>query len=103
MLADKAVDAVVVATPVSTHFELAMQALRAGKHVLVEKPMTHDRPRAERLVDEADKRGLTLMVDHTFVYTSAVRKIHELIETGRSASSTTTTRCASTSGCSSTT
>ncbi len=80
LLADTTVDAVAVATPVSSHFELAMMALRAGKHVLVEKPMTSTSEQSERLIEEADKRGLTLMVDHTFVYTSAVRKIKELIE-----------------------
>jgi predicted dehydrogenase len=82
MLADPAVNAVVVATPVSTHFELAMQALQAGKHVLVEKPMTDSAEKAERLVEEAEKRKLTLMVDHTFVYTSVVGKIRELVAQG---------------------
>jgi predicted dehydrogenase len=82
MLADPTVDAVVVATPVSTHFDLALAALRAGKHVLVEKPITTTSVEARRLIEEAQQRGLTLMVDHTFVYTSAVRKIHELIAGG---------------------
>jgi predicted dehydrogenase len=82
LLADEAVDAVVVATPVSTHFDLAMAALETGKHVLVEKPITPTAAEAQLLVDEADRRGLVLMVDHTFVYTSAVRKIAELISTG---------------------
>ena len=79
MLTNDDVDAVVIATPVSTHFELAMRALGAGKHVFVEKPMTATVAEAEKLVAEAAERGLTLMVDHTFIYTSAVRKIHELI------------------------
>jgi predicted dehydrogenase len=79
---DPAVDLVVVATPVSTHFDLAMQALRAGKHVLVEKPLTATSEEGEQMVEEAERRGLTLMVDHTFVYTPAVRKIHELITAG---------------------
>jgi predicted dehydrogenase len=82
LVEDPAVDLVVLATPVSTHFELAMQALRAGKHVLVEKPMTATSEQGERLIEEAESRGLTLMVDHTFVYTSAVRKIRELVSTG---------------------
>ncbi len=77
------IDAVVIATPVSTHFDLAMAALRAGKHVLVEKPMTSTVAEGEQLVAEADQRGLTLMVDHTFIYTSAVRKIRELIGDGQ--------------------
>lgn len=76
------VDAVVIATPVATHFALAMAALRAGKHVLVEKPMAATVAEAEALVAEAKTRGLTLMVDHTFVYTPAVRRIRQLIEDG---------------------
>jgi predicted dehydrogenase len=82
MLADAQVDAVAVATPVSTHFELAMAALQAGKHVFIEKPITPSSAQATLLIDEADKRRLTLMVDHTFVYTSAVRKIKELVTQG---------------------
>lgn len=66
------IDAVAIATPIATHFDLALAALRAGKHVLVEKPMTDDAGQAERLVAEADRRGLVLLVDHTFVYTEAV-------------------------------
>ncbi len=83
MLANPDVDAVVIATPVSTHFELSMQALTAGKHVMVEKPMTSTVAEGETLVAEAAARGLTLMVDHTFIYTSAVRKIHELVSGGQ--------------------
>jgi predicted dehydrogenase len=82
ILADPAIDAVIVATPVSTHFPLAYAALRAGKHVLVEKPLAASSSEGERLVEEAERRGLTLMVDHTFVYTGAVRKIKELIARG---------------------
>jgi predicted dehydrogenase len=83
MLADTEVDAVAIATPVSSHFELAMRALQAGKHVLVEKPMTSTVAEGQTLVDTASALNLTLMVDHTFIYTSAVRKIHELIADGR--------------------
>jgi predicted dehydrogenase len=79
---DPAVDAVVVATPVEHHFELAMGALRAGKHVLVEKPIASTSGQASTLIEEAAKRRLTLMVDHTFVYTGAVRKMRELTERG---------------------
>lgn len=82
MLNDAAVDAVAVATPVSSHFALSMQALQAGKHVFVEKPFTATIEEGERLVEEAEKRRLTLMVDHTFIYTSAVRKIKELLDNG---------------------
>jgi predicted dehydrogenase len=82
MLKDPNVNAVVIATPVSTHFTLAMLALQAGKHVLVEKPMTNSSLEAEKLIEEAAKRKLTLMVDHTFVYTSVVGKIRELVAQG---------------------
>jgi predicted dehydrogenase len=79
---DPLVDAVVVATPVQYHFELAMASLRAGKHVLVEKPIASSSSQASALIDEAARRRLTLMVDHTFVYTGAVRKMRELTEQG---------------------
>lgn len=76
------VDAVVIATPVITHFELALKALQASKHVLVEKPMASSATQAQQLIDEAAKRNLILMVDHTFVYTGAVRKIADLVKNG---------------------
>jgi len=79
LLRDTTIDAVAIATPVSTHFELAMAALQAGKHVLVEKPLAGSSDQARRLTDEADRRQLTLMVDHTFVYTGAVRRIAEMV------------------------
>src|SRR4029453_6883737 len=71
-----------IATPVSSHFDLAMAALRAGKHVLVEKPLASNSEQAVQLIDEAATRELVLMVDHTFVYTDAVRKVRELIASG---------------------
>jgi predicted dehydrogenase len=80
--ADPAVDAVVIATPVALHFDLATAALRAGKHVLVEKPIASTSDEASRLIDEAARRRLVLMVDHTFVYTNAVQKIRELVRNG---------------------
>jgi predicted dehydrogenase len=76
------VDAVAIATPVSTHFQISLEALHAGKHVWVEKPMTATSAEAVKLIEEADRRGLVLHVDHTFVYTGAVRKINELIKSG---------------------
>jgi predicted dehydrogenase len=79
---DPAIDAIAIATPVSTHFELALAALRAGKHVWLEKPMTETAEQARILVEEAERRGLVLLVDHTFVYTSAVAKMGELIRSG---------------------
>lgn len=78
---DPKIDAVAIATPVSTHFDLALAALQAGKHLLVEKPMTVSSEQAMRLIEEAEKRNLVLMVDHTFVYTGAVRKMRDLVVT----------------------
>lgn len=83
LLADPEIDAVAIATPVSTHFELARRALEVGKHVLVEKPLSDKAQHCEELIDLAQKRGLVLMVDHTFPYTGAVRKIKELIDMNR--------------------
>jgi predicted dehydrogenase len=80
--ADPDIDAVAIATPVGTHFDLALRALQAGKHVLVEKPLAATSEQARRLIDEAAARNRVLMVDHTFVYTGAVRKIRELIAAG---------------------
>jgi predicted dehydrogenase len=82
VLYDPRVDAVAIATPVHTHFDLARRALDAGKHVLVEKPITTRAADAEALVELAERRRLTLMVDHTFVYTGAVRRIKRLIDDG---------------------
>jgi len=79
LLSDSRIDAIAIATPVSTHFELALRALRAGKHVLVEKPLATTSEQSLRLIEEANRRNLVLMVDHTFVYTPAVRKIKELV------------------------
>ncbi|MCH4822753.1 Gfo/Idh/MocA family oxidoreductase [Gramella lutea] len=73
------IDAVVIATPVSAHFELAKKALLQGKHVLVEKPMTASVEEAEILINIAEQKGLLLMVDHTFLYTGAVQKMRQLI------------------------
>ncbi|MCY3018824.1 MAG: Gfo/Idh/MocA family oxidoreductase [Planctomycetota bacterium] len=83
LLENPAVHAVAVATPVSSHYKVVEAALRTGKHVLVEKPLTDSADLGRRLVDEAARRKLVLMVDHTFIYTSAVRKIKELVDNGR--------------------
>ena len=79
LLSNPRIDAIAIATPVSTHYDLAMQALQAGKHVLVEKPITATSQQAIELIEKADRYKLVLMVDHTFIYTGAVRKIQELI------------------------
>ena len=82
LLTDNRIDALVIATPVNTHFELAMAALKAGKHVFVEKPLAQTSDQVRRLIDEANRRNLILMVDHTFLYTPAVQKIRQLIVDG---------------------
>ncbi len=81
-LNDPAVTAVVVATPVQYHYPLAKKALEHGKHVLIEKPMTQSSAEAEDLIAISKAKGLVLMVDHTFLYTGAVRKIKDLIDSG---------------------
>ncbi len=82
MLADPDVDLVAVATPVRSHFDLGMEVLKAGKHLFIEKPMAETAEQARRLLAEADARGLSVFVDHTFIYTSAVKKIRKLIDAG---------------------
>ncbi len=82
LLSNPDVDLVVVATPSLTHYPLAKAAIEAGKHVLVMKPMTTRLSDAEDLVERARRKGVMLAVDHTFVYTSAVRAMREMIETG---------------------
>jgi predicted dehydrogenase len=74
------IDAVAVVTPVWTHYELTKKALENGKHVFVEKPFTSCVKQAEELIELADKKGLKIMVDHTFLFTGAVRKIRQLID-----------------------
>lgn len=83
LLADPALDAILIATPVASHYRLAMAAIEAGKHVLVEKPLARSCVEAEALIEAARRRGLVLMVDHTFVYTGAVQKIKELVDDQR--------------------
>jgi predicted dehydrogenase len=83
ILNDPTVDAVAIATPVSSHFALGLAALTAGKHVLLEKPMASSSDEATRLIAEAESRALTLMVDHTFVFTPAVQKMRELTRDGQ--------------------
>ena len=82
LLRDPNVDAVVVATPVSTHYPIARQALEHGKHVLLEKPLADSSEHALDLIERAKAAGRVLMVDHTFIYTSAVRKMRDLIDSG---------------------
>jgi predicted dehydrogenase len=81
-IADPEVDAVAIATPIFSHYDLAKRALEAGKHVLVEKPLAPSVAQAEELSLLAEKQRRVLMVDHTFVYTGAVRKIRDLIAKG---------------------
>jgi predicted dehydrogenase len=82
VLADPRVHAVAIATPAGTHLEVALAALRAGKHVLVEKPLSATYEQGRRLVTEARERGLALMCDHTYCYTPAVTRIREALHSG---------------------
>lgn len=82
LLRDPSIDAIAIATPVATHFEIAIAALKAGKHLWLTKPMTETSLQARMLVNEADKRGLTFLIDHTFIYTGAVRKMAEFVNSG---------------------
>jgi predicted dehydrogenase len=75
------IDAIVIATPVYTHFALAKRVLEQGKHVLIEKPMTSSVKEADELINLANQKSLTLMADHTFLYTGAVQKMMEIIKT----------------------
>lgn len=82
LFSDPDVDAIAIATPVSSHFELAKKALESGKHVLVEKPLASSAVEGGKLIDLADRNKLVLMCDHTFCYTGAVRKIKDIIQSG---------------------
>jgi predicted dehydrogenase len=82
MLASPDIDAIAVVTPVWTHYELAKAALLNGKHVFVEKPFTSTSAQAEELIELADRRGLKIMVDHTFLFSGPVMKIRELVDSG---------------------
>ncbi len=79
LLKDKSLDAIVIATPTSSHFPLALKALEAGKHVLIEKPMTSTVAEAEKLLAAAKKAKKLILTDHTFAYTSAVQRIAEMV------------------------
>jgi predicted dehydrogenase len=80
LLADSNLTGVVIATPVDTHYPLALAALQGSKHVLVEKPLSRTEQEAQDLCSEADRSGMTLMVGHTFLYNGAVRKIKAMID-----------------------
>ena len=82
VLLDPRVEAVVIATPVSTHYSFAKQALQAGKHVLVEKPLAQSSAQVLDLIEIAEAAGKSLMVDHTFLYTGAVRRMKSMVESG---------------------
>src|SRR5689334_18097531 len=82
VLTSPEIDAIAVITPVWTHFELAKAALQNGKHVFVEKPFTSTSAQAEELIELADRKNLKIMVDHTFLFSGAVRKIRDIIDAG---------------------
>ncbi len=79
-LLESDVDAIVIATPVNTHYNFGKKALEAGKHIWVEKPFTSNTIQAEELIEIADKKNLKIFVDHTFIYNGAVRKMRELVD-----------------------
>ncbi len=80
LLVNKKINAIVIATPVATHFELAYKSLKSGKHTLVEKPLASSSDECLKLIDLANRKNLVLQVDHTFPFTSAVKKIKSLLE-----------------------
>ena len=82
ILRSPGIDAVAIITPVWSHYELAKEALENGKHIFIEKPFTASSAQAEELIELAARKKLTIMVDHTFLFTGAVRKIRELTESG---------------------
>ena len=82
LIASAEIDAIAIVSPVWTHYELAKAALENGKHVFVEKPFTSTSAQAEELIDLAAQKNLTIMVDHTFLFTGAVKKIAQLIDEG---------------------
>ncbi len=82
LLDNPLVEAVAVATPPATHLEVAMAAIEAGKHVLIEKPLAPSFAEGQALVEAADARGVVLMCDHTYCYTPAVQRIHQLVHSG---------------------
>jgi predicted dehydrogenase len=82
VLNDSELDAIVIATPLGFHFSMAKACLEAGKHVLIEKPMAKSSAEAEELIQLAQRKGLTLMVGHTFLYSAAVRKIKDIVDHG---------------------
>jgi predicted dehydrogenase len=82
ILSDASIDAVLLATPVSTHFTLGLRALEAGKHLFIEKPLAASSEEAEELIEAADERGLVLMPGHTFLYSPPVDAVRNLITSG---------------------
>ena len=82
LVSDPAIDAIAIVTPVSSHFSVAKPALENGKHIFVEKPFTANTAQAEELIEIAERKNLKIMVDHTFLFTGAVKKIKQLIDDG---------------------
>src|ERR1700726_4844337 len=82
LLSSTEIDAVAIVTPVWTHYELTKAALENGKHVFVEKPFTSDSAQAEELIELAERKNLKIMVDHTFLFTGAVKRIKQFVDDG---------------------
>lgn len=79
---NKKIEAIAICTPVYSHYEIAQASLQAGKHILIEKPMTSTTRQAEKLINIAEKKKLVILVDHTFLFAGAVRKIKEIVDSG---------------------
>jgi len=82
MVENNDIDAIAIATPVNSHFELGMEVLKAGKHLWLEKPMTETSEQARKLLRRRKSANWCLNVDHTFIYTGAIRKVGELVKSG---------------------
>ena len=82
VIKDPEIDAVVIATPVRFHFEMARASLKAGKHTFVEKPMASSAAECEELLEIAENKNLTLMIGHTFIYSAPVQRMKEIIDSG---------------------
>src|SRR5438105_3634831 len=82
LIESDSIDALVIATPISTHFDLAKACLENGKHVFIEKPLTRTSDQARELISLAEQHGKVLMVDHTFIHSGAVKKLREIIDSG---------------------
>ena len=82
LIEDQDLDAIIIATPVHAHFDLARKSMEAGKHTLIEKPMASSKLQCQELINISERQRLTLMVGHTFIYSAPVRRIKEIVASG---------------------